>query len=105
MINNMNELMKKAQKMQQELMKSQAELEKKEYQGSAGGDMVKVVVSGSMQVKSVKLDPEVVSKDDVEMLEDLLTAAVNQALAKAKEDSSSGIKGLTKGMNIPGLNL
>ncbi len=101
----MNELMKKAQKMQQELLKNQEALKEKEYEGTAGGDMVKVLVSGDIKVKKITLSPDVVSRDDIEMLEDLIVAATNQAIEKAQEESNAGLKGLTKGMKIPGLNL
>ena len=105
MLNNMNDFMKKAQKMQKELLKNQELMQNKEYQASSGGDMVTVTINGAMQVKKITLSPDIVSREDVEMLEDLIVAAVNQAIEKAKKDSNDGLKGLTKGLQIPGLNL
>ena len=103
MAKNMNKMLKQAQKMQAQMMKAQEELNNKEIEGTAGGGMVKVVLNGAQELKSVALDPEVVDPDDVEMLEDLIIAAFQNAQEKVKEMSDSAFGGLTSGMNIPGL--
>ena len=82
---NMQSLMKQAQQMQEQLKKAQEELKSSEFTGSAGGGMVKVTVSGAKEVLAVSIDPKAVDLDDLEMLEDLVTAAVNDALNKAAE--------------------
>lgn len=82
---NMQALMKQAQQMQEQLKKAQDELKESEFVGSAGGGMVKVTVSGAKEVLAVSINPEAVDPDDMEMLEDLVTAAVNDALNKAAE--------------------
>ena len=103
MAKNMNKLMKQAQKMQAQLMKAQEDLNKKEVEGTAGGGMVKVILNGAQELQSISLNPEVVDPDDVEMLEDLIIAAFNNAQEKVKEISNSAFGGLTSGMNIPGI--
>ena len=82
----------------------QTELEKAEVEATAGGGMVKVVVNGKNEIVSIKIDPEVVNKDDVEMLQDLVLAAVNSAREKVQEMQSEKMSALTGGLNIPGLN-
>ncbi len=96
-------MMKQAQQLQQRMLKLQEELESATVEASSGGGMVSVVVSGKMNVESVTIDPEVVSPDDVEMLQDLVLAAVNEGLNKAQEMASSKMGAITGGMNIPGL--
>ena len=86
---NMNNLMKQAQKMQKQMEEAQAELQNSEYTATAGGGAVEITVTGLKQVKSVKIDPEVVDPDDVEMLEDLIMAAMNEAINKTDEASSA----------------
>lgn len=93
-------LMKQMQQMQERLQQEIAALE---IEASAGGGMVRVVMDGQKNLKSLKIDPEVVSKDDLEMLQDLLTAAVNEAARKVDEAVKEKIGGLTGGMKIPGL--
>lgn len=105
MMNNMKELMKQAQKMQREMMSKQEALADKEYEASAGGDMVKVKINGKFEIKEVKISKEIVDPEDIEMLEDLVISGVNSAIQKAQTDANDDMKGLTKGMNIPGLNL
>ncbi len=100
---NMNELMKQAQRMQQEMMKSQQELENTIFEASSGGGMVKVEINGKYELKSIKIEPQAVDPDDVEMLEDLILAAIQEAHAKASEASESIMGKLTGGMKIPGL--
>ena len=95
---NMNNLMKQAQKMQRQMEESKKELEEKEYTAAAGGGAVEVTVSGKNEVVMVKLVEEVVDPDDIEMLEDLITAAVNQAFRQMEEDSAAAMARLTGGM-------
>lgn len=101
--NMMNKMMKHAQDLQGKMMKLQEELDAKEYEGASGGGMVKAVVSGTQNLLSVKIAPEVVDPEDVELLEDLVVAAVNQAREKAQEDVGDQMKQLTGGLSIPGL--
>ena len=96
---NMNNLMKQAQKMQKQMETQQAELEAKEFSAAAGGGVVEVTVTGKREVTKVKIDPEAVDPDDVEMLEDLLVAAVNEALDKVDEASAASMSKFTGGMN------
>mgnify|MGYP001125432762 CR=1 FL=1 len=98
---NMNNMIRQAQKMQQDMMKAQEELEGRSYEASAGGGMVTAVVSGKKELTSVAIDPEAVDPDDVEMLQDLIVAAVNEAMRKATEDASSQMSKLTGGLNLP----
>ena len=95
---NMNNLMKQAQKMQRQMEETTQELETKTYEASAGGGVVKVMISGKKEVISVKIDEEVVDKDDIEMLEDLIVAATNEALRKVEEASASAMSKLTGGL-------
>lgn len=95
---NMNNLMKQAQKMQRQMEESKKELEEKEYTAAAGGGAVEVTVSGKKEVVKVKLAEEVVDPDDIEMLEDLITVAVNQAFRQMEEDSAAAMARLTGGM-------
>ena len=94
---NMN-MIKQAQKMQQDMQRMQAELEEKEYTASAGGGAVTVTVSGKKEVLSVKLSPEVVDPDDIEMLEDLIVAATNEAFRQMEDASSQAMAKLTGGL-------
>jgi DNA-binding YbaB/EbfC family protein len=96
-------MMKQAQKLQSQMMKLQEELAQKTVESSSGGGMVTVVANGRQQIVSIQIENEVVDPDDVEMLQDLVLAAVNDALAKAQEMVSSEMGKLTGGLNIPGL--
>lgn len=96
-------MMRQAQQFQKRMEGLQKEIESSTVEASAGGGVVKVVVNGKMLVESISIDPEVVSPDDVEMLEDLVTAAVNEALANAQQMASDKMAELTGGLNIPGL--
>ena len=96
-------MMKEAQKLQQQMLALQEEVGKKKVEATAGGGMVTVVVNGHKQIQSLTIDPEVVSKDDVEMLQDLILAAINDANRKAEEQLSKQMGGLMGGMKIPGL--
>jgi DNA-binding YbaB/EbfC family protein len=97
---NIQKMMQQAQQMQERLQKQMADMR---IEATAGGGMVSVVVSGHKQVLQVKIDPEVISKDDVEMLQDLIVAAVNDANRKVDEALASQMQGLMGGLRIPGL--
>ena len=98
---NMNNMIRQAQKMQQDMMKAQEELESKTYEAAAGGGAVSAAVSGKRELLSVTIDPEAVDPEDVEMLQDLIVAAVNEALRRAGEDAASQMSRLTGGLNLP----
>jgi hypothetical protein len=100
---NMNNLIKQAQKFQKQMEEMQKELETKTFEASVGGGAVNVVVNGKRQLVDVQIKPEVVDADDVEMLQDLILTAVNEALKKAEEDTNNSMGKLTGGMNMPGL--
>jgi len=100
---NMGQIMKQAQKFQTKMAKLQEELSERTVEASAGGGMVTVVANGGQDVLSINIDREVVDRDDVEMLQDLIMAAVNDALTKAKAMMNEEMGQLTKGMNIPGM--
>ncbi len=100
---NMNQILKQAQKMQENMQKMQAELEEKEVESSVGGGAVTVKVNGKKEIVNISIKPEVVDPDDIEMLEDLVLSAVNEALRSVDELQSSQMSKLTGGMNIPGL--
>lgn len=95
---NMNNLMKQAQKMQRQAEENQKALEEKEFTATAGGGVVEVTVSGKKEITKVKLDEEVVDPDDIEMLEDLIMAATNEALRKMEEESAALMSKLTGGL-------
>ncbi len=97
---NIQNMMKQAQEMQERLKRQMADLR---VEATAGGGMVKVVIDGSKQVQSVTIDPDVVSKDDVEMLQDMIVAAVNDAGRKVDEQIGRSMSGLMGGLKIPGL--
>ncbi len=100
---NMNNLMKQAQRMQRQMEEKTKEMEEKQWEGTAGGGAVKVNVSGKKEIVSVKLDPEVVDPDDIEMLEDLIVAATNEALRQMEKESSQMMESLTGGLSGMGL--
>jgi DNA-binding YbaB/EbfC family protein len=99
----MGNMMKQAQKLQTQMMRLQEELAEKTVEASAGGGMIKVVANGRQQILSIQIEKEVVDPEDVEMLQDLMLAAVNDALQKSQEMVSAEMSKLTGGMNIPGL--
>ena len=101
--NSQAAMMKKLQDMQAEMNRTQAEVEAAEYSASAGGGAVEVKVNGKHEVLEVNIQPDVVDPEDVEMLEDLLVAAVNEAMRKADETAEREMGKITGGMNIPGL--
>lgn len=100
---NMQNMLRQAQKMQENLEAKKAELEAKEYVVTSGGGMVEITVLGNHQVKSIGLNPEVVDPDDVEILEDMLVAAFNEAVRQIEEESQRELEKVTGGLNIPGL--
>ena len=100
---NMQQLARQAQKLQQQMAKMQEELEAREFEASAGGGMVTVKVTGKKELVSLEIKPEAVDPDDVEMLQDMVMAAVNEALRTASETSDAEMAKLTGGMNLGGL--
>ena len=95
---NMNQLLKQAKKMQEDMMKTQAEIEEKEFEVTSGGGAITLKMNGKRLIKSIKINPDVVDKDDVEMLEDLIVAATNEALRKMEEDSQEKMGKVTGGL-------
>jgi len=100
---NMQGMMKQMQKMQKKMAEAQEKLGEERLEGAAGGGMVKVIVSGDKQVIDVVIDPSVVDPEDVEMLQDLVVIATNEAMAKAEELTNSTMGQFTKGLNLPGM--
>ena len=98
---NMNQMMKKVQKLQADMAKMQEELKKRTLEATAGGGAVKVVITGEKQLQSIKIDPNAVDPSDVEMLEDLVLAAVNEALKKVDDMMSQEMGKVTGGLNLP----
>ena len=98
-----NDMLQRVQKMQEDMETLREELDAKEYTASSGGGMVTAVVTGAHQLTSLKINPDVVDADDVEMLEDLIIAAVNEATNTAEADSAAKMENVTGGMSIPGL--
>lgn len=103
MSNNMNQMMKQVKKMQDQMLKAQEELGTKIIEGTAGGGVVTVIVNGHKNVQSITIKPEAVDPEDVEMLQDLVLTAVNDALNKADELANKDMGKFTGGMKIPGL--
>ncbi len=100
---DMRQIMQQAQQMQEQLAKAQADLAERRFEGSAGGGMVTALVTGGPELVEIKISPDVVDADDVEMLEDLVVAAVRQAMEAAVEAASSQLGGLTGGLDLGGL--
>ena len=100
---DMNALMRQAQKMQEDMKSKQAELEAAEYTGSASGEMVTVRMNGKHEILGITIKPEAVDPEDIEMLEDLIAAAVNSAVAAVDKESEEEMAKMTGGLNIPGL--
>ncbi|MDE6838506.1 MAG: YbaB/EbfC family nucleoid-associated protein [Acutalibacter sp.] len=100
---NLQQLARQAQKMQEQMEAITAELEEKEYTAAAGGDAVKAIVTGKMEVKAVEIKPEVIDPEDAEMLGDLVTAAVNEALRAAAREKEERMSAVSGGMGIPGV--
>ena len=97
---NMN-MIKQAQKMQQDMLRMQQELEEKTYEAGAGGGVVTATVTGKRELQSLEIDPDAVDPEDVEMLEDMIVAAVNEALRAAESDAAGTMQKLTGGLNLP----
>lgn len=100
---NMQQMMKQARKMQDQLAAAQETISQSTVDASAGGGMVKVTVNGDMQITSLSIDPEALDPDDVEMLEDMITAAVNEAMRGIGELANKQMGAITGGLNIPGM--
>lgn len=105
MNNNLGNIMKQAKKMQERISQLQKELEAKTIEAQAGGGMVKAVVNGKFEIVSLKIEKDVVNPGDVEMLQDLITAAVNEGIRKAQEMASQEMAKITGGLNIPGMSM
>ncbi|MDD5773274.1 MAG: YbaB/EbfC family nucleoid-associated protein [bacterium] len=103
-MNKMASMMQQVQKMQADMKRMQKELENKTVEASSGGGMVKVIFDGKQQLRQIKIEKQVVNPEDLEMLEDLVLAAVNEGLKKSQDMVSSEMSKLTGGLNIPGLN-
>ena len=101
----MGNMMKEAQRLQQQMMAMQEEVGRKKVEATAGGGMVTVEANGKQELLSIKIDPEVINKDDAQMLEDLVLAACNEALRKSRELVQQELGKLTGGLKIPGLNI
>lgn len=99
-----NDMMQRIQKMQEDMERAQADVENAAFSAGAGGDAVTVTLNGKHELQSIKIKPEAVDPEDIEMLEDFITIAFNEALRKANEAMESAMSGVTGGMNIPGLN-
>jgi DNA-binding YbaB/EbfC family protein len=100
---NFGSMMKQAQKMQAKMAQVQEELKNEVLDVSAGGGMIKVTITGDLQIKSIVIDPAAIDPDDAEMLQDMVTAAVNEAIRSAQELAASRMGDVTNGVNIPGL--
>lgn len=100
---NMNQMLKQAQKMQEDMTALQADLEQREYSASSGGGMVEVTVDGKHLVKSLKINPDIIDPEDSEMLEDLITVAINEAISNAIKTAEEEMGAITGGLNMPGL--
>ncbi len=98
---NMNQMMKQAQKMQEQMLKMQEEMENKTFSADAGGGVVTATVNGKKELLDIEIGEEAVDPDDIEMLRDLIIAAVNEAMRKAEKDSEAQMSTLTGGMNLP----
>ena len=100
---NMNQMLKQAQKMQEDMQNLQADLEEREYSATSGSGLVEVTVDGKHFIKSIKINPDAVDPDDSEMLEDLVTVAVNEAIGNAIKNSEEEMSAITGGLNLPGM--
>ena len=99
----MNQMLKQAQKMQEDMTNLQADLEQREYTATSGGGMVEVTVDGKHLVKSIKINPDIIDPEDSEMLEDLVTVAINEAITNAIKTAEEEMGAITGGLNMPGL--
>lgn len=101
---NQKDAMRQAQKMQEMFAQLQADLDEREFKASSGGGMVEVTMNGKKELKSMKINPEIVDKDDVEMLEDIIMAAVNEVIKNVEDTSNEEMNKITGNFNLPGLN-
>ena len=104
-MHNIGNIMKQAKKMQEKMGKLQQELETRTIEAQAGGGMVRVIVNGKFEVVSLKIEKEVVNPEDIEMLQDLIAAAVNEGIRKSQEMASSEMAKITGGLGIPGMGM
>ena len=102
---DMNSMIRQAQKMQDEMAELQEELDAREYEISAGGGVVTVKIAGTKEVKSIDIKPEIVDPDDIEMLSDILVAAVNEAIKRVEETNAEEISKITGGLSLPGMGM
>ena len=100
---NMNAMVKQAQKMQEQILKLQEDIEQREFTSTSGGGAVEVVVTGRKELKSINIKPEVVDKDDIEMLQDLIISAVNEAVKQVEDTNEKEMGAITGGVSFPGL--
>ncbi|MBR3969149.1 MAG: YbaB/EbfC family nucleoid-associated protein [Clostridia bacterium] len=100
---NMNQMLKQAQKMQEDMATLQTDLEAREYTATSGGGAVTATVDGKHLIKSIKIDPEIIDPDDAEMIEDLVTVAVNEAINNAIKTAEEEMGAITGGLNLPGM--
>lgn len=100
---NMNAMLKQAQQMQADMAALQADLDEREFTATSGGGLIEVTVNGKHEIKAIKISPDAVDPDDVEMLEDLVTVAVNEAISNATKTAESEMGSITSGLNIPGM--
>lgn len=100
---NMNAMIRQAQKMQEDMKVKQEEIENMEFKTTSGGGMVEVTISGKKEIKQIQLKPEIVDPEDIEMLQDLVVAAVNEAIRTAEDAMSSAMEKITGNLNIPGM--
>jgi nucleoid-associated protein EbfC len=104
-VHNIGNIMKQAKKMQEKIGRLQAEMETKTIEAQSGGGMVRVIVNGKFEVVSLKIEKDVVNPEDIEMLQDLITAAVNEGIRKSQEMASSEMAKITGGLGIPGMGM
>ncbi len=100
---NMNQMLKQAQKMQEDMTALQADLEQREFTATSGGGMIEATVDGKHLIKNIKINPDAVDPDDIEMLEGLISVAVNEAISNAIKTSEEEMGAITGGLNMPGL--
>ncbi len=100
---NMNAMMRQAQKMQEDMAALQDDLDSREYDVSAGGGMVNIKINGKKEILSIEIKPEIVDPDDIEMLQDILTAGINEAIKKVESTNTEEMSKITGSLNIPGL--
>ncbi|MBC3516134.1 YbaB/EbfC family nucleoid-associated protein [Neobittarella massiliensis] len=102
---NMNQMMKQAQKVQEEMSRIQQEVEETEFEVATGGGMISLSINGKKEITKLEIAPEVVDPDDIEMLQDLLIAAFNEGVRRVEDETNTRVQAVTGGMNLPGFNL